>query len=299
MKRYVFLVGAPRSGTTWLQIMLSRHSQISTCQETHLFSSFLSIPHRNWRRFESDNRGVGLQAAITRSQFLDLERKFALSVLNTIGDTPIILEKTPAHIRVLDTIREILPEAAFIHIVRDPRAVAASLAAAGKNWGSAWASTNAVKNGRLWSADVSAGLELRDCGQDTYYEIKYEDLLADPGGNLARLFSWLGLQAANDLCAQIADETRIQKLQEASTEASWNLAAEPKGFYRKGEADSWMTDLTSRDLAAVESVTGPLMESLGYSRVTRGMSALQRFRIRTIEGLAWRLNSLAKRLSQS
>jgi hypothetical protein len=33
----VFLVGAPRSGTTWVQLLLSRSSSVVTAQETDLF----------------------------------------------------------------------------------------------------------------------------------------------------------------------------------------------------------------------------------------------------------------------
>ena len=33
--RLVFLVGLPRSGTTWLQKLLGNHPQIGTAQESH------------------------------------------------------------------------------------------------------------------------------------------------------------------------------------------------------------------------------------------------------------------------
>ncbi|MGF1630924.1 MAG: sulfotransferase [Kiloniellaceae bacterium] len=295
-KNYVFLLGAPRSGTTWLQIMLSKHPDIATCQETHLFSGFLSGLQRSWRHHENDRRGIGLQAAISREQFVALQRDFALAVLESIGDTPIILEKTPAHITVLDDIREVLPEARFIHIIRDPRSVAASLAAAGKDWGRSWASTSAVHNARRWTSNVTAGIRLRQADPATYFEIRYEDLLDDTARNLEHMFSWLGIDRSSELCQRVAEETQIKKLQQASSPAAWDLAKEPQGFFRKGKSDGWKEDLSGREIAVVEAIAGPLMEELHYQRVTPGMSWRQQFEIRAREGLARRLTSLALRL---
>jgi len=295
-RRYIFLLGAPRSGTTWLQIMLSNHPAVSTCQETHLFSGYLSGLERSWRKHAGDQRGVGLQAALSRARFIGLQRDFALSVLDSIGDTPVILEKTPAHITVLDQLQEVLPEARFIHIIRDPRAVAASLAAAGRDWGRSWASTSALHNARRWRANVSEGLALRRKAPGRCYELRYEDLLADTAGHLAELFAWMDLDNGGALAREVAEESRINKLQKGDSQAAWDLSKEPEGFFRKGRADSWKEELSRSDIAVVEAIAGPLMEELAYARMTPGMSWHQSFGIRAREGLARRLSSLAMRL---
>lgn len=294
-RQYVFVLGAPRSGTTWLQIMLARHPDISTCQETHLFSSFLSGLQNHWRQFENSSRGNGLQAAISHDRFVELQRQFALSVLDSIGDTPIILEKTPAHVTVLDDILEVLPEARIIHIIRDPRSVAASLAAAGRDWGRSWASTNAMRNARRWVNCVGAGITLRN-RPSTYSEVRYEDLLAGPATELQRIFAWMGAETNEDFCAGVAAESRIDNIQKVKAHTAWDLASEPKGFFRKGRADAWKEDLRRRDIAAVESIAGPLMDDLGYARVTSGLSWLQILGMRARNGAAWRLDHLAQKL---
>ncbi|MEQ8357014.1 MAG: sulfotransferase [Kiloniellaceae bacterium] len=297
MKRsYVFLLGAPRSGTTWLQIMLSKHPDISTCQETHLFSGYLSGLQRSWRHHEGDRRGVGLQATITREDFIALQRQFALSVLDSIGDTPVILEKTPAHITVLEDLSEVLPEARFIHIIRDPRSVAASLAAAGKDWGRSWASTSALQNARRWVSNVSDGLKLRRGDAHRFIEVRYEDLLGDTAAKLTEIFAWMEVDPGGALSQQVAEETQIAKLRQAAPVNAWDLTTEPQGFFRKGKADGWKEDLTGSEIAVVEAIAGSLMEELSYLRVTPGMSWRQAVEIRTREGLARRLSSLAMRL---
>lgn len=292
---YVFLVGAPRSGTTWLQIMLARHSSISTCQETHLFSSFLSGMQDHWRHYENNRRGVGLQAAISRDRFIELQRHFALSVLDSVGDTPVVLEKTPAHITVLDDIREVLPEVRFIHIIRDPRSVAASLAAAGKDWGRSWASTNALHNARRWVDNVSAGIALRGDAA-AYCEVRYEDLLKEPAAHLARIFDWIGVEVAEDFCLRVAEESRFDNIKRAGAATAWDLSKEPKGFFRKGRADAWKDDLSRRDIAAVESVAGPWMDRLDYPRVTSGLSWHQALGMRMRNSMVWRIRSFAEKL---
>jgi hypothetical protein len=294
-REYVFLVGAPRSGTTWLQIMLARHPDLSTCQETHLFSSFLSSMQQHWRQFAKSNRGAGLQAAISHGKFIELERHFALSVLDSIGDAPIILEKTPAHVTVLSDIMEVLPEARFIHIIRDPRSVAASLAAAGKDWGHSWASTDSMRNARRWMNCVTAGIALRD-RPSIYCEVRYEDLLTDAAAELERIFTWIGVDSIDDFCNRVAEESRFDKIQKSASHTAWNLSSEPKGFFRKGQADGWKEDLILRDIAVVESIAAPLMERLGYERVTSGLSWLQTFGIRARAGAAWRLDHLVQKL---
>ena len=293
---YVFLVGAPRSGTTWLQIMLSRHPDVSTCQETHLFSSFLAALQAHWRSYEKSRRGVGLQAAISRDRFIELQRHFAVSVLDSIGTTETILEKTPAHITVIDDIREVLPGARFIHIVRDPRSVAASLAAAGKDWGRNWASTNAVRNARRWVANVTAGLQLRDDDPWVYHELRYEDLLEEPARHLAQVLAWMGIDPSEDFCAKVAEESRIENIRQSGAQNAWDLTKEPQGFFRKGRADGWKEDLSGRDVAAVESVAGPLMEQLGYSRVTAGLSWHRALELRARDSMTRRLGQLAEKL---
>lgn len=45
----VFLVGSPRSGTTWVQRLLASHPQIQTGQESHLFAAYIGPQLRAWR----------------------------------------------------------------------------------------------------------------------------------------------------------------------------------------------------------------------------------------------------------
>ncbi len=73
-KRLVFLVGAPRSGTTWLQLLLSRSPAIVTAPETHIFSLFLRSMVDQWNRIQETGERIGLNQVLSEEEFRGLLR---------------------------------------------------------------------------------------------------------------------------------------------------------------------------------------------------------------------------------
>src|SRR5260370_22104903 len=59
-KQLVFLVGAPRSGTTWLQLLLSRSPSVVTAPATHVFSLFLLSMVDQWNLLRNTGYRIGL-----------------------------------------------------------------------------------------------------------------------------------------------------------------------------------------------------------------------------------------------
>lgn len=292
---YLFIIGAPRSGTTWLQTMLAAHPEVATCQETHLFNAYLSLLHRSWEEHKASKRGIGLQAAISYQQFLELQRLYAERVLQSVrGERSLVVEKTPAHARVVNDIKSVLPEARFLHIVRDPRAVTSSLLAASKGWGARWAAASVYQNAHRWVREVEASRRGAAYGSGDYHELRYEDLHKDPASHLERIAQWAGLDASRTWCAETAQAHSIEKLREGKSDPPWGARTEPEGFYRKGATDSWKGDLSRSDIALVEDVAAPLMDSLGYQRISRGLPALRKVQIKLRRGLAWRLSKWSR-----
>jgi hypothetical protein len=262
MRRYVFLVGCPRSGTTWLQILLSQHPLVSSRKETNLFV-YLGPLVETWDRHKTNVQGVGLQTVLSDDDFVHLVKSFAEYVLDRIGDGRVILEKTPDHVRLAALILRIIPEAWFIHLVRDPRAVTSSLISAGGSWGSHWASTSAARNARRWVKAVAAGREIRQM-TTRYLEVRYEDLLSDGIECLSHIFGWLELEAEPNFCKEAIEACTIDKFRSGATKAPWPLETDPEGFYRKGAAGSWREDLSNSDIRVIEYVAGDLMKEFGY-----------------------------------
>src|SRR5690348_9627165 len=119
--KYFFVVGCPRSGTTWLRVLLAQHPAVATTRETHLFDRYIVELQTAWDHDLAAGT-TGLQAALSGDQFTALCANFARGVMQRIEEaTPgakVLVEKTPAHVRHVPLILKLLPEVHFIHLIR-------------------------------------------------------------------------------------------------------------------------------------------------------------------------------------
>jgi hypothetical protein len=143
IKTRLFLVGCPRSGTTLLQSLLAAHPEVASFPESHLFQSLWMY---RWSRL------FGLASSKGRKQlnwFLQeihqehLQNQFpknawfihqygkvlqqALDNATQSQGKNIWLEKSPEHVRYIRYIEASLPDAKFIHLIRNGSDVVASL----------------------------------------------------------------------------------------------------------------------------------------------------------------------------
>lgn len=266
----LFIIGCPRSGTTWLQLLLGYHPAVSTANETQLVSDYLGPPLRRWMSSSRSRRDTGLQQLFEHEEFVARLRAVARETMTRIADdgSEVVLEKTPQHALWGPELLEIFPDARIIHLVRDPRDVTASLLAASEDWGSGWAPDNAHDAAWWWRDHVEAVCEFRT-RTHRFREARYEDLYAEPEDCLADLFDWLGLDASARLCAEAVRETRISRLRDGSAEAPWDLGSEPEDFFRKGGSGNWREDLSRGQARIVEHVCREGMEEHGYPFPTR------------------------------
>ncbi len=269
-KKLLFVVGAPRSGTTWVQLLLAGGGDIATVNETHLFSSWLTSLLGTWSGRGLHPRRIGISELIERDEWVAHVRRLAEVILTRIADrypgAKIVMEKTPDHALWLRQIHDVFPDAYFLHIVRDPRSVVASLRAASNDWGMHWAASGIIENARLWRTFVWAVLDSQ-VPQDRILQIRYEDLKRDGADVLHKVFRWLDVATEWSECADIVERYQIANLQGGQLPAAgWDLRSEPERFFRRGETDSWRQELRPAEVATVEYVTGDLMETLGYLR---------------------------------
>lgn len=126
----VFVVGAPRSGTTALGKALGRHSRFYAGDETLflvdlfgggraeiVFDRWAARPSSSWLRRERVSREAFL-AALGRG--LD-------ALFTAHADGLRWVDHTPAHALMADTLAGLFPRARFLHILRDGREVANSM----------------------------------------------------------------------------------------------------------------------------------------------------------------------------
>ena len=281
----VFIIGCPRSGTTWVQRLLSCHPQVRTGQESNLFNDSIGLQLRRWRRGLSvrERGGVGLACYFTEPEMLDLLRDFMRKLLQRmlepLTDDQFFVEKTPDHALYLAEMLELLPASRILHVLRDPRDVVASLMAASRTWASesSWAPARARDAAKLWVRTVNTvhGV-IRRTQSKQVLEVRYEDLHSTPFETLARIrdfigFEWPQAEMRRALEATLIDGAASRENGQPIIPLAGQAAIEsgprvidPEGFIRKGKPGSWKSDLSTLDKFWVWKLARECARKNGY-----------------------------------
>lgn len=269
----VFIVGAGRSGTTWLQRLLLELPEVMGGQESNFFYMF-NQPFSAVEEKEADVRKVGLSGYWLENEFDEAMReiwqKTFMPMFIQRPNATVLLEKTPGNALYVDRIARFLPKARFIHLIRDSRAVTASLIAAGKGWGSNWAPGSTKSAALEWWRMVTAVRKASVVNDpQRYIEVHYEDLHHDAVAELERVVSFIGLSLPPTALQAAVEAQQFQKQQKSAgtglMDARGNEIKEPKGFFRKGQVDSWQSDLGFFQKLVTWRYTRKLMQECGYN----------------------------------
>jgi hypothetical protein len=280
----LFVVGCPRSGTTWVQRLLATHPGIRTGQESDVFDQYIGPQLRTWQHeldpHASGRGGVGLGCYFQETEFRRVLKSYLLQLLEPMVGSlqagELFLEKTPGHVLFVPEIRAFLPEARFIHVLRDARDTVASLLGASRSWGRAWAPRQARQAAATWVSHVQAARQAQQTlPARQYFEVRYEALHTDGPRVLRNLVDWLELswtdaeitaafERNNPSAARAGRGTPIPLGGEFVSTVG-PVVKEPEGFVRQARAGSWRDDLTMLDKLAVWHVARTTMAEFGYA----------------------------------
>jgi hypothetical protein len=286
----VFLVGAPRSGTTWLQHLLGAHPRIATPQETDLLDRYVASWLGSWRRQLADSTGQGrrprgLPAILTEEQFLTAVRGVVEEVDGTVLERKpgarVVLDKNPYHAYHLEEGLTLLPNAAVVHLIRDGRDVACSLMrASGREWGRGWAPTHVDGAAALWREAVETARRARN-QMEHYLEVRYEQLHSpDAVRVLTDLYRLCGEEPDERLAREALERFDVERVRslpssERQSSIAWGGEAlarlgsnplEPEGFLAEGRTETWRERFSLYDRWLFDRVAGDLLVELGYER---------------------------------
>jgi sulfotransferase family protein len=188
---------------------------------------------------------------------------------------------TPEHLLHIPRIKQAIPDALIIHIIRDGRDVALSTGKLGYIRRAWWdKSPIEMVCGIYWEWMIQRGREYgRQLGAD-YTEVRFDDVVTNPRPTLARLGEFIG---------QELDYDRIQKVGIGSV-------SDPNTSFRGNSQDGnfnpvgrWKSGYTAENLAMLEGLIGGTLIDLGFELETKDRRRLERPDLHMMRGAyrAW------------
>ena len=258
--KQIFVLGAPRSGTTFLSSLL-KNTSFNAPVETHFItkyhkrlSSYGNIRSRD--NFDSLVKDILSERPVQQwklnldiSQlYEDLPEDFTYAdIVNGIILKRKVLQgnhkwgdKTPHYLGDLSILMDLFPEAKYIYIVRDGRDVALSLLE--KPWGP----NNIYKCAEYWSRlNNQQPLidDLRNRGQ--LHFVKYEELLDNTRACILDIYGFLG---------ETISEADLSSLSQS---------------VQSNNYDKWKTDMTATQLRIFEAIAKNDLATFGYQVVNQ------------------------------
>lgn len=237
----VFVVGAHRSGSTLLHLMLNHHPDISAPGEFDFLTEIMAD------RTSYPSPSEYLQWLSLHRQFLKLEfdcsenRTYESLVKSFVAQ---LWERNPGRVFVIvahtgfGALAKLWPNAKFIHIIRDPRDVAASAVKLG------WAGNVYAGVQRWLKAETAWNDVCNLVPQSRRHEICFESLVANVTPTLTSLCEFLNVPYSIAMLNYHLNTT-----------------------YGPPDAtltNQWKKKLTAADIGVVEGVLGDKLQSAGY-----------------------------------
>lgn len=268
--RPVLIGGCDRSGTTLLGAMLGAHPdcictpeaqfKIEVLQRLDLLGELENIERaaayieEHWR-FRIWRSGIDPNAAPFDdiSSYADLLAWVVRSYGSIHGkpDAHVWVNHDPGNVKYATTLFELFPNAKLIHIVRDGRAVAASLMKmdGGPNV--------IISAADFWRSRLAGGLAAETAfGPDRVMRVRYEDLITNPESALRRISNFAEIDYVCEM--QAGGGLAVPPYAER-THRRIGSPPEPD------RANAWQRELTLRQVEIFEYITGDLLAMMGYS----------------------------------
>jgi hypothetical protein len=271
INRQVFIGGCSRSGTTLLGAMIGAHDAFICSPESHFKidvlraikkqdisatpEEVLDFIKRHWRfkiwdldlkpktflPAAGQNPSVGCLLNWVIDRYADQQAK---------SQAQIWVDHTPENISYTYSLLEVFPEAKFIHIIRDGRAIAASILPLD------WGPNSIMKVSRWWMRMTSFGLAAEKAlGPERVLRVKYEDLVLESEATMHTISQFLGIEYQPAMLQATGfnppNYTTQQHLLVGSTPDSKVI-------------NRWQQKLTDRQIEIFEHQTRDFMLSLGY-----------------------------------
>jgi hypothetical protein len=287
---YSFLLSSERSGSNLFLRLLGAHADVCAPSPTHLFPTLApNLPvygdlgqAANWHalvgdavalhaagfgKWQSNPTIKGLKKALSRRSLGEILREIFTAEMRCQGKTRLFIKAHQAY-NYVEFLKKEFPLAKYVYLVRDPRDMALS-----------WKNTAGLRGGimraaSIWNDEQQQLLDLSAnlAADHRMMTVKYENLLADPSGELGQVCKFLGIEFSR---AMLDFHLHESARDDARRLAAWRNLARP---VIRSNSGKYRTELTWQEIQYVESVCEKPMSALGYvpeSRQELDMDALR------------------------
>ena len=264
-RRFIFIVGSIRSGTTWLHRMLAEHPQVAThSQELTVFSDYLAPAMRSYQRESVDEAHLhhGMPVLLDPTAFHNGLCAVAAELYGRVvalnpGAT-VVLDKRPDYGHHIPLIERLAPGSRFIHIIRDGRDVAVSMQGIRQRRNAGPKDFDAAV--KAWhDGVVLARRHGRDLPRGQYLEVRYEDLVEHTGQGMREILAFCGLPTEETMLRDIVAKYHMGNKLVSAGDKDLNAL--------RGKRDAiWRVRLTLEQRYRFDRKAGHLLAELGYAK---------------------------------
>jgi hypothetical protein len=302
--RHIFIGGCDRSGTTMLGAMLASGDGYIATPESNFKNRLLESPlnifgpmdsraviqsiSNHWRfriwGLQLSSEFIELNETSSFADILDNLVQLYASAHGTNGATAWI-DHSPDNIAYIGQLRTLYPDAKFIHLARDGRAVASSVMPL--NWGPNTITTAA----KWWKQRVGKGLAAEKEFPADVLRVKYEDVVLQPEAALRRICNFCGLEYSP---AMVAGKGFVLP----GYLTAHGLVGKPPQTDR---VMGWKVALSDRQVQLFESIAGDMLIDLGYEKsvaesLTPPLGRVEELKLVVEEKLRHRLNKIFRQV---
>ena len=267
-----FIVGNDRSGTTMLRLILDAGPDVAIPPESMYLTDFAPVreaggpadagaaqalarqvwEHPKVALWELPGGAPAVPLAGDPQTWFRFAMEAPFSAYAAKLGKPGWADKTPHYVHHVDYLLSIWPEARVVVLVRDGRDVALSLKRLPFGPNNAWAAA------QWWARGVRAGRRAAGRHPDRVTLVRYEDVVADPEGEVGRLCAFLGLRFE----PAMLDLERVDRSRIVPDQASWF----PTIFDGIGSAavERWRREMPPRDQRTFAALAGDELAAHGY-----------------------------------
>ncbi len=243
----LFFLGCPRSGTTLAVELFARHPDVVNLSEAQ--EIWDPLHHLDP---EADHHWPAEK--VTPEDARRLHARFEFH--RRLHRARRLVNKNPRNSVRVAYLRAVFPDARFLHLIRDGRAVAHSLVEETRrdperqrfpfgnfckppNWRTLLREDPLEQAALQWREILRTVRDARPILGSSYLELRYEELCEDPRGVLRRAYDFAGLRTDDDTLKRLPPRLESQNFK-------------------------WRTALRRQQIETLHRIQAPLLQELGY-----------------------------------